>query len=175
MLSSFSKIYKEQQTIKNNAPNEDLRIRNHCYFLHLRRVLHEKFPSILSFLLSNDARLTEIELGNVHVKADGTWFTIIPKSLHTQIKIDKDGKLHTIMEGVYLNSHLMPVYSYLDIICNIRDDVGLFMKIIDFYEQFRLKWFGAHRYLKFYKYLLVVWKTRLPKDLRILIWNEVLS
>jgi len=174
MLSSFSKIYKEQQTIKNKSQNEDLRIRNHCYFLHLRRVLQEEFPSIISFLLSDDARLTEIELGNTNVKADGTGFVILPKSLHTQIKMDKNCKLCS-MEGVYASSHPIQVYSYLDTICNIRDDVGLFMKIIEFYEQFRLKWFGAHRYLKLYKYLLVVWKTRLPKDLRILIWNEVLS
>ena len=174
MLSSFSKIYKEQQTIKNNAPNEDLRIRNHCYFLHLRRVLQEEFPSIVSFLLSNDAQFIEIELNNISVKAEGTGFTITPRRLHTQIKINKFGKLCS-MEGVYPNSESISVHSYLDTICNIRDDVGLFMKIIDFYEQFRRKWFGAHRYLKFYKYLLVVWKTRLPKDLRILIWNEVLS
>ena len=174
MLSSLSKIYKEQQTIKNNTPNEDLRIRNHCYFLHLRRVLQEEFPSIVTFLLSNDAQLMEIELKNITVTADAMWFCITPRYFNTQIKIDRDGNIRTI-EGVYIQTKSVSVHSYLDTICNIRDDVGLFMKIIEFYEQFRLKWFGAHRYLKFYKYLLVVWKTRLPKDLRILIWNEVLS
>jgi hypothetical protein len=143
------------------------------YFRHLLITLEKEFPTMLSFSIcgvTNEVNVIRFENATVACTDFEKMSLILSKS-KIEFTLDYKGLLHNVSKPYFsAKTHLSSFVNELQDVMTYFTSASL---IFQRSRELKARYLWRREFLTTYAYLLVVWKTKLPFDLRKLLWNLI--
>jgi len=160
MLMKFLSVERNAKQTLGRYDDED-RIVISGTFRIIKRIIERNFPEVRFFEIREFQQLKKVDFASCSIKF---------KNDHAYIDIRRCGIKMKLNSNKELYSFECCIRSFKDVLASLNECAS-FIESAFALKNICYTIYSRYHCLLIYKYLLVVWKTGMTRDLRILLWS----